>query len=161
MFGDYYGKDMVSADNAAAILAECTKLSFSGPDIVRLDPASGRGPRSGRPLTTSTNAVFGSRVIGRWPLHSVVDGLDQIELMLGKPPDEPRILIHPRCKHLIHAFQNYRRDERGGEFLDTPKSEQHKEEDLMDALRGGIRATMPEGRKAPSQLRTIAASHLY
>ena len=63
--------------------------------------------------------------------------------------------------HLIHAFQNYRRAERDGEFLDTPLDPQHKAEDLMDALRGGIRDAMPEGRKTPPDLRTISARQLY
>jgi hypothetical protein len=161
VFGDYYAKDVVSAENAEAILKECKRLSYSGPDVVRLDPAANARTSIGPAAYNEYERVFGHRVIGRWPSHPVNDGLDQLELMLGKPPDEPRILIHPRCRHLIHAFQNYRRAEHGGEFLDTPEPEQHKEEDLMDALRGGIRDAMPEGRKPPSVLRTIPVGRLY
>ena len=101
--------------------------------------------------------VFGSRVTARWPRHPVVDGLDQIELMLGAPPAEPRLLIHPRCVHLIKAFQNYRREERMGEYLDAPADPQPPHEDLMDALRGGIRDLMPEGRRPGPDVRTIHA----
>ena len=102
--------------------------------------------------------VFGERITERWPSHQVVDGLDQMELMLGGS-NEPRILIHPRCTHLVQAFQTYRRAERGGEFLDTPLDPQHPAEDLMDALRGGIRDAMPDGRKSPPNLRTVSARH--
>ncbi len=38
VFGDYYGFDVVSADNARAIYARCKELSYSGPELVRLDP---------------------------------------------------------------------------------------------------------------------------
>ena len=53
------------------------------------------------------------------------------------------------------------RRSRDGEFLDTPLDPQHKAEDLMDALRGGIRDAMPEGHKAPPDLRTISARRLF
>ncbi len=91
--------------------------------------------------------VFGEPITERWPRHLVVDGLDQIEVLLGAAPAEPRILIHPRCTHLIHAFQNYRRAERDGEFLDTPLDPQHKAEDLRDALPGGSAMRCPEAAK--------------
>ena len=77
--------------------------------------------------------------------------------MLGAK--EPRLVIHPRCKHLIAAFQNYRREEQDGEFLDTPVDPQHPHEDLMDAIRGGIRDAMPEGRTPPPALRRVHASY--
>ena len=96
-----------------------------------------------------------------WPDHLVADGLDQIELMLGGEAKEPMLLIHPRCTHLVQAFQNYRREERHGEFLDKPLDPQHPAEDLMDALRGGIRDVMPEGRKGQSGLRTISARQMF
>ena len=161
VFGDYYACDVVSADNARAIYSKCKDLSYSGPDLVRLDPAASARTSIGPVAFNEYARVFGERITERWPSHLVVDGLDQIEVMLGAAPAEPRILIHPRCTHLIHAFQNYRRAERDGEFLDTPLDPQHKAEDLMDALRGGIRDAMPEGRKSPSNLRTISARELH
>ena len=161
VFGDYYGFDLVSADNARAIYSKCKELSYSGPEIVRLDPAAAAHTSLGPVAYNEYARVFGERITGRWPSHPVVDGLDQLEVMLGAPPEEPRILIHPRCTHLIHAFQNYRREERDGEFIDKPVDPQHKAEDLMDALRGGVRDAMPEGRKVPPNLRTIAAQQLH
>jgi Terminase large subunit, T4likevirus-type, N-terminal len=161
VFGDYYGLDHVSVDNALAIYSKCKELSYSGPDLVRLDPAASARTSIGPTAFNEYARVFGERITERWPAHPVVDGLDQIEVMLGAEPNEPRILVHPRCTHLIHAFQNYRRAERDGEFLDTPLDPQHKAEDLMDALRGGIRDAMPEGRKALPNLRTISARQLF
>jgi hypothetical protein len=66
-----------------------------------------------------------------------------------------------RCTHLMQAFQTYRRAERGGEFLETPLDPQHPAEDLLDALRGGIRDAMPDGRKPPPNLRTVSARHVF
>ncbi len=161
VFGDYHGLDVVSADNAVAILDRCMSLAQRGPDLVRLDPASSAKTSIGPAAFNEYARVFGERITERWPMHGVVDGLDQIELMLGGNANEPRILIHPRCTLLIHAFQNYRRDERGGEFLDTPLDPQHPAEDLMDALRGGIRDAMPEGRKTPPNLRSVSARRMF
>ena len=64
-------------------------------------------------------------------------------------------------EHNIQAFQTYRRAERAGEFLDTPVDPQHPAEDLIDAIRGGIRDAMPEGRKAPPNLRTVSARQFF
>jgi hypothetical protein len=41
--------------------------------------------------------IFGSRVLGRWPFRPVVDGLDQVEILLdsGGAPDEPPAVFLP------------------------------------------------------------------
>jgi hypothetical protein len=93
---------------------------------------------------------------GAWP-WSVVDGLDQIEILL----DSGCLLIHPRCRHLIAAFENYRRAKRGTEILDFPEDPQNPHEDLMGALRGGIRDVFPEGRRALPPLSTVHASRIF
>ena len=82
---------------------------------MRLDPAASAKTSIGPAVFYEYARVFGERITDRWPVHPVIDGLDQIEVMLGSAPSEPRILIHPRCIHLIHAFQNYRRAERDGD----------------------------------------------
>ena len=161
VFGDYHGLDVVSAANAMAIRDKCMSLTQRGPDLVRLDPAATAKTSIGPAAFNEYAQVFGERITARWPSHGVADGLDQIELMLGSAASEPRIVIHPRCTYLVKAFQNYRREERGGECLDTPLDPQHPAEDLMDALRGGIRDAMPEGRKAGPDLRRISASRVF
>jgi hypothetical protein len=161
IFGDYHAVDVVSADNAAAIRRRCIELTQRAPDIVRLDPAATARTSIGPAAYNEYSRVFGDRITGRWPQHGVADGLDQIELMLSVAPREPSLLIHPRCLDLIQAFQNYRRVERAGEFLDEPVDPQHPHEDLMDALRGGIRDAMPGGRVVPPDLRSVHVSGLY
>ena len=70
----------------------------------------------------------------------VLDGLDTLELLL----DGGNLIIHPRCVRLKDAFQNYRRQRRGGQWIDFP-ADGHPEEDMIDALRGGVRDALPAG----------------
>ena len=91
-------------------------------------------------------------MLGRWPTHRVRDGLDQLEILL----DRGCLLIHPRCVALKAAFQNYaRKRTTGGDWLDDPADPQHPHEDLMDALRGGIRDRFPEGRIEQPRMRSV------
>jgi Terminase large subunit, T4likevirus-type, N-terminal len=158
VFADYLGVDIVSADNAQSIIKRCTEFAGCWPEIVRLDPAATARTSIGPAAYGEYERIFGSRVTSRWPGHSVADGLDQIEIMLGGTNRPARILIHPRCEGLIAAFQNYRREERDGEFLDKPVDPQHPHEDYMDAFRGGIRDAFPEGRPQAKNLRTTHAA---
>ena len=99
--------------------------------------------------------MFGSRIVARWPRHLVLDGLDTIELLL----DSGNLMIHPRCTRLKDAFQTYCRQRRGGEWIDFP-ADGHPEEDLIDALRGGIRDAFPEGLAPRPNLRPVHASRV-
>ena len=73
----------------------------------------------------------------------MIDGLDQLERLL----ERDRLTIHPRCEPLKSAFLNYARRRTGrGDWLDVPADPQHPHEDLMDALRGGVRDRFPEVR---------------
>jgi hypothetical protein len=85
----------------------------------------------------------------------VLDGLDTVELLL----DAGNLTIHPRCTRLKEAFANYRHDRKGGEWIDFP-ADGHPEEDLIDALRGGIRDAMPEGSIVRPGLPRIHASRM-
>ncbi len=147
VFGEYLGIDIMSADNAVAIRGECVTRSLGGPTLVRLDPAANQRTSLGPVAYKEYENVFGPRITARWPMHPVVDGLEQVELLLGGLTGVVRLLIHPRCKHLIAAMQNYARQKRGGEFLDRPLDHQPPHEDMVDALRGGIRDAFPEGAK--------------
>ena len=99
--------------------------------------------------------MFGSRFVARWPRHLVLDGLETLDLLL----ESGNLLIHPRCLRLKDAFQNYSRQRRGGEWIDYP-ADGHPEEDLIDALRGGIRDVFPDGLAAPPNLRPVHASRV-
>jgi phage terminase large subunit-like protein len=157
VFGDYYAEGRFSEANARAIKARSDELpSFGRLDVVRLDPASSARTGVGPAAYGEFERIFGTRVTARWPQHPVLDGLDQLEILL----DSGGLLIHPRCTHLKSAFQNYARAHCGGEWLDEPADPQHPHEDLIDALRGGVRDRFPEGRPEAGQFRMVHASRV-
>src|SRR3954464_12967062 len=104
--------------------------------------------------------VLGERITTTWPTHRVLEGLDQIEILLGGPDREPDLVLHPRCAFLIESFQTYRRAERRGEILDLPADPQHPAEEALDSLRGAVRVVYPEGRVEQPQFRTVHARGL-
>jgi phage terminase large subunit-like protein len=161
VFGDYLGEGLYSEANATAIKAQAETLTRGRIDLVRVDPAATARTGIGTAAYHEYARVFGSRLLSTWPVHRVLDGLDQIELLLGGPDREPDLLIHPRCVHMIDAFKNYHRAQRAGEWLDYPKDGQHPYEDLMDALRGGIRDAYPEGRRPKNDLRQIPFNRVF
>ena len=85
----------------------------------------------------------------------MLEGLDQVEILLGAPPREPDLWIHPRCRFLIDSFRTYRRAERRGEVLDVPADPQHPAEEAIDALRGAVRTVFPEGRVEPGRIASV------
>jgi len=158
VFGDYHAEGLFSEENAKAIRARAASLPCNGRlDAVRLDPASSARTGVGPAAYGEFERVFGPRVLARWPSHHVADGLDQLELLL----ETGCLLIHPRCTQVKAAMQNYlRKQSAGGEWLDEPVDPQHPYEDLIDALRGGVRDRFPEGRTPASNLRTVHAGGL-
>lgn len=157
VFGDFYSADSYSAKTAIDIRDYAHELPCRGRiDKVRLDPAAVARTGIGPAAYGEYEDVFGSRVTGKWASHQVVDGLDQIEIML----DRECLLIHSRAKNIIEAFVNYRRAERGGYVLNEPKDPQHPYEDSMDALRGGIRDEFPEGHRPGPAFVSRHAAHI-
>jgi hypothetical protein len=158
VFAEYHAADVVSHKNALAIKALADQLPCRGQiDLVRLDPAAVARSSLGPTAYGEYERVFGSRMVARWPHHPVLDGLDMIELLL----DAGCLTIHPRCVRLKEAFASYCRQRRGGEWIDFP-ADGHPEEDMIDALRGGIRDAMPEGCLVGRGLpRRIHASRLW
>jgi phage terminase large subunit-like protein len=155
VFGEWHAEGMYSAEAAAAIRDHGGTLPGQAnyPDTVRLDPAASARSGLGPAAYGEFERVFGASVLGRWPQHRVSDGLDQVEVLL----ETGCLIVHPRCVHAKAAFQNYVRAQRGGEWLDEPKDPQHPHEDLMDALRGGIRDRFPEGRVEQPNLKRVHA----
>ena len=153
VFADYHAVDVVSQKNAHAIKALADQLPCYGRiDLVRLDPAATARSSLGPAAYSEYERVFGSRIVARWPQHLVLDGLDTLELLL----ETGNLTIHPRCIRLKDAFRNYCRQRRGGQWIDFP-ADGHPEEDLIDALRGGIRDALPEGTKSALNLRQVHA----
>jgi hypothetical protein len=157
VFGDLHREGLFSEAAAKAVWARSGELPSLGRlDTVRLDPASTARTCIGPAASGEFERVFGRSVLGRWPVHRVTDGLDQLETLL----DSGCLVLHPRSVLLKAAFQNYARASRGGEWLDAPADPQHPHEDLIDSLRGGVRNRFPEGRVEPPRLRTDHASRL-
>jgi Terminase large subunit, T4likevirus-type, N-terminal len=156
VFGDFHVEGVYSEAAARAIVAHGQTLPGCGgrPDLVRLDPAASARTGIGPTAYSEFERVFGSSILARWPSHRVLDGLDQLEVLL----DQGCLLLHPRCSALKAAFQNYaRRRTPGGDWQDEPADPQHPHEDLLDALRGGVRDRFPEGRIEQPGLRTVHA----
>ena len=154
VFADYCKAGSYSEANAKAIFAKCMELPCRGQIAnVWIDPAADARSGLGPAAFSEYQRLFG-HALSRSPYGLVVDGLDQIELLL----ETDCLIIHPRCADLKSAFLNYRRQQRGGEFLNKPVEGQSPAEDLVDALRYGIRARFPEGRPRDSGLRTGHAS---
>jgi hypothetical protein len=157
VFGEYLAVDVMSLKNALDIKAKADELPCRGRiDLVRLDPASSARTSLGPVAYGEYERVFGSRLIARWPQHLVLDGLDMMELLL----DAGCLTIHPRCVRLKEAFANYCRQRRGGEWIDFP-ADGHPEEDMIDALRRGIRDAMPEGSAVKPGLPRVHASRVF
>jgi hypothetical protein len=157
VFGEYHAHDIFSYRNAVGVKAAADALPCQGRiDVVRIDPAATAKSSLGPMAYGEYERVFGSRILARWPTHLVLDGLDTIELLL----DTGNLTIHPRCVRLKEAFGNYCRKRQGGEWLDTP-ADGHPEEDMMDALRGGIRDALPEGGVIKAGLPRVHASRLW
>jgi hypothetical protein len=114
VFGDYYAVDKTSYDNAMAIKQKAYQLCEGRIDRIYLDPASTARSGVGPAARGEFARVLGERITECWPVHRVLEGLDQIEILLGAPPREPDLWIHPRCKFLIDSFKTYRRAERHG-----------------------------------------------
>jgi hypothetical protein len=157
VFGEYHAVDVMSHKNALAIRTLADELPCRGRiEQVRLDPAAGARSSVGPAAYGEYERVFGPRITARWPLHLVLDGLDMIEVLL----DAGKLTIHPRCVRLKEAFGSYCRQRRGSEWLDFP-ADGHPEEDMMDALRGGIRDAMPEGAIITLELPRVHASRIF
>jgi hypothetical protein len=161
VFGDYYASDLFSEPNALAIRALGQRLCGGRLDVVRLDPASTARTGVGPAAYGEYERLFGPRIVSFWPAHPVLDGLDQIELLLGSEGREPDLLIHPRCEHLISAFNGYVRATRAGEFMTWPLDPNHPAEDLIDAIRGGVRDALPEGRKPQPAFHRVPARVVF
>ena len=61
----------------------------------------------------------------------------------------------------VRAAELRRKRTGRGDWLDEPADPQHPHEDLINALRGGIRDRFPEGRIDQPSLRVIPAGRMW
>ena len=147
VFADYLAEGKPAERNARAIL-EVGPAALQRADRRGLDRPGRRVAQRGRADgARRVRAAPGSASL-EWPGRSrasVADGLALIESFLRPADGGTRLLVHPRCQDTIRAFQDYRRARRGGQWTDQPEDPQHPHEELMDALRGGLRVPLPRG----------------
>lgn len=155
VFGDYCVKGSYSTQNAQAIRDYAYELPCAGRiDKVRTDPAASAETGIGPAAFGQYEEIFRG-ILERWPSHPVADGLEQVELML----DRGCLIVHPRAKHLIEAFKNYRmKINKLGDATSKPVDPQNPHEDMLDSLRGAVRAEFPDGHRPGPSYRQVRAS---
>ena len=160
VFADYLVEN-VPAEKVARELLGLSRSRCEGRlDVLSTDPAGGSRNPIGDTVIAEYERV-GLTPLGRWPNSSVSDGLALVESFLNPAEGRTRLTIHPRCETLIRALQSYRRAKRAGQLQDYPQDPQHPHEDLVDALRGGLRAYYPNGRCAQSNLTRVPARQVF
>jgi len=160
VFADYLAENLPAEQNARAILEVARSCCQGRIDVVSTDPAGGARNPVG-PTVIGEYERVGLRPLRRWPVGSVSDGLALIESFLDPADGRSRLAVHPRCTATIRALQNYRRARRGGQWQDYPEDPQHPHEDLVDALRGGLRVCFPEGRCSQTSLARVPARQVF
>lgn len=164
VFGDYYSDRVPAFDNGGAILERSRKRTRRGTpdyygrtlppfDVGRMDPSG--NANNGTGVVIGSEFARAGLMLQPWPKFPgcVASGLALVESFVATDP--PRLLVHPRCRHLIDAFANYKRKKRGGQWIDEPEDPQHPYEDLIDALRSGLLDKYPEGRKPQPKLSMV------
>ena len=160
VFADYLAENIPAEQNARAILKLADSVCERRIDVVSTDPAGGARNPVG-PTVIGEYERVGLRPLRRWPIGSVSDGLALIESFADPADGRSRLTVHPRCVATIRSLQNYRRARRGGQWQDYPEDPQHPHEDLVDALRGGLRVCFPEGRCSQPSLARVPARQVF
>jgi hypothetical protein len=160
IFADYIEENRTAEMNARALLELARRQCNGKLETISTDPAGG----SRNPVGPTVIAEFervGLRPLRRWPIGPIADGLALVESFIHSADGQPRLILHPRCQALARALANYRRARRGGQWQDYPEDPQHPHEDLVDALRGGLRVCFPEGRIVQPSLPRISARQVF
>lgn len=151
IFGEYLSEGVVAFDAAAAVLEALARLCPGARRRVSTDSAGGaRNPVGPTVYAEYRRAgLVGEKGLEAWPKYPgcVLDGLALLEALIRSAAGDVLLTVHPRCVHLIAALRSYARAKRGGQWQDYPEDPQHPHEDLVDALRGGLKLLLPEGVK--------------
>ncbi len=159
VFAEYLAENRTAEANARAIKELATTHCRGKMDRATTDPAG--KARTSIGVTVLAEYMRCGLPLEAWPLARVNDGLALLDSFISPADGMPRLLVHPRCVHTIRALQCYRRAKRGGQWLDEPADPQHPHEDLVDALRGGLKAHYPQGRISPSRMKRVQASKVF
>jgi len=162
VFAEHYAEGLSARMNARKIL-EVERERAMGRRSRGFVDRSGRARTSIGPVVMAEYEAEGLKGLESWPAYdgSVRDGIALVDSFIKTGDERVALLVHPRCRHVIQAFQTYERSKVGGQWLDDPKDPQHPAEDLMDALRGGLHALYPEGRRPTPKYHRIQASKIF
>ncbi|MFM1800668.1 MAG: hypothetical protein RJA81_20 [Planctomycetota bacterium] len=159
VFGEFLTEGQTAERNARLLLEMTQKLCEGRIEKAWTDPAGGARNPIG-PTVIAEYQRVGVR-LEPWPIGSVSDSLTRMESLINPAQGPPRLIIHPRCELLIQAFENYRRAKRAGQWRDWPEDPQHPHEDLIDALRCGLRASLPEDHSNFVSVPRISARKVF
>ncbi len=160
VFADYLAENVAADQSAREILELARGHCLSRVDAVWHDPAGSSRTSLGTTVIAEYERA-GLHGLRGWPRGSVADGLALVDSFAQPADGRPRLLLHPRCRALARAMRSYRRAKRGGQWQDYPEDPQHPHEDLVDALRGGLRALYPEGRRPQVNYTRVRARQVF
>ena len=163
VFDDYFAEGVSAESNATAIVRQSERRCGVGLARARVshDPAGDARSAMGGTVRGEFEraGLKGRNGLEGWPHGKKADGLNLVEALLKSADDTISLTIHPRCVHLILAFQCYARAKRGRQWMDYPEDPDHPHEDLIDPLCGGLKLEFPEGRTPPPNLRRVHAAN--
>ena len=160
VFADYLAEGHTAEANGRALMELARSRCNGRLDVISTDPAGGSRNAVG-PTVIAEYERVGLRPLRRWPIGPVADGLALVESFVQPAEGRARLIVHPRCAALARALGNYRRARRAGQWQDYPEDPQHPHEDLVDALRGGLRVCFPAGRVVESTLPRVSARQVF
>ncbi|WP_165221871.1 hypothetical protein [Aquisphaera insulae] len=150
VFGDYLAEGRTAEACALEIRAMADELCGGARRTVSTDSAGGARNPVGPTVIAEYQrcGLVGEGGIQSWPKYPgcVNEGLGLIENLVRSADGGARLILHPRCRRLDVALRSYARARRGGQWMDYPADPQHPHEDLIDALRGGLKLSLPEDR---------------
>lgn len=165
VFAEYLAEGQPAEACALAIVGLADRHCGSARRIVSTDSAGGARNPVGPTVIAEYQrcGLAGDGGIRQWPKYPgcVTDGLGMIENLVRSADNSVRLTIHPRCKHLGDAFRAYARARRGGQWMDYPADPQHPHEDLIDALRGGLKVALGEGSRPHEGLSRARAGRVF
>lgn len=165
VFAEFLAEGRTAESCALEIREMADRMCGGAVRLVSTDSAGGaRNPVGPTVLAEYQRCgLVGETGIQAWPKYPgcVTEGLGLIEGLVRSADGSARLTIHPRCKQLIGAFQSYARARRSGQWMDYPADPQHPHEDLIDAVRGGLRVALPDGAAPIKPLRRIRAGRVF
>ena len=105
--------------------------------------------------------VRGGLILDAWPLGKVADGLALLDSFITPAEGKARGSWSTPMQGPDPGAAVLPTGQAGGQWLSLPADPQHPHEDLVHALRGGLRARYPEGRTPQSNLNRVPARQVF